>query len=316
MDETPCRIPPDRERNEALERELLTLSAHIDAATWRFLALVAEFDSARGWSGDGICSCAHWLNWKCGIGMSAAHDKVRVAHALPRLPKISEALRTGEVSYSKVRAMTRAAAPENEDYLLELARHGTASHMERIVRGYRRSTGDAEAALANARHRARTVSYYRDPNDGSIVIEARLPPELGERVITAIESAIEVLEADASASTACDDLPSAAADDPHAQRAVEMLAARPPLGGRYAAVDAEDGDGASRHSTHEGVEAAGEHSAEDGGGNADLDIDEHTNRCLWNDVRVDLGMAVSALIHREPHPGAAASRAPPPDPRH
>ncbi len=74
MDETPCRTAPGRERNDQLERELLTLSAHIDAATWRFLTLVAEFDGASGWSGDGICSCAHWLNWKCGISMSAAHD--------------------------------------------------------------------------------------------------------------------------------------------------------------------------------------------------------------------------------------------------
>ncbi len=189
-----------------------------------------------------------------------------MAHALPRLPKISEALRTGEVSYSKVRAMIRVATPENEDYLLELARHGTASHMERIVRGYRRATGDAEAALADARHRARTVSYYRDPNDGSIVIEARLPVELGERVISAIESAVEVLEAEANASTACDDLPTVAADDPHARRAAEMLASRPPLGGRYAAVDdysAEDGGAASECAAGAGGESGDEYSAED-----------------------------------------------------
>ena len=254
MDETACRTPPDREHADQLERELLTLSAHIDAATWRFLSLLTEFDSAGGWSGDGVCSCAHWLNWKCGISMSAAHDKVRVAHALPRLPKIGEALRTGEVSYSKVRAMTRVATPENEDYLLELARHGTASHMERIVRGYRRATGEAERALAEERHRARTVRYYRDP-EGCIVIEARLPVELGERVVSAIESAVEALEAEAGASAACDDVPTARDDDPHARWAAEALASKPPMGERY-----RDADG---DSTEDGGEAVDNYSAED-----------------------------------------------------
>ncbi len=61
----------------------------------------------EGWFQWGILSCAHWLNWKCGIGMGAARDKVRVARSLESLPNISEAFRSGQVSYSKVRAPLR-----------------------------------------------------------------------------------------------------------------------------------------------------------------------------------------------------------------
>jgi hypothetical protein len=43
-------------------------------------------------------SCAHWLNWKCGIAMGAAREKVRVATS------------------------------ETEDTLLMIAEHGTAAH--------------------------------------------------------------------------------------------------------------------------------------------------------------------------------------------
>ena len=83
-------------------------------------------------------SCAHWLNWKCGIDMGAAREKVRVARALGELPLIGAAFACGKVSYSKVRAMTRVASVDNEEYLLMIARHGTASHVEGLVRSYRR----------------------------------------------------------------------------------------------------------------------------------------------------------------------------------
>lgn len=55
------------------------------------------------------------------------------------LPGISEKFRQGEISYSKVRAMTRVATEKNEEYLLMIARHGTAAHVERLVQN-RKST--------------------------------------------------------------------------------------------------------------------------------------------------------------------------------
>ena len=71
--------------------------------------------------------------------MGAAREKVRVARALPGLPRISAAMRRGSVSYAKVRAITRVATPETEQRLLDVALSGTASHVERIVRAWRRT---------------------------------------------------------------------------------------------------------------------------------------------------------------------------------
>ena len=104
---------------ESLEHQITELAAHIHAAGYRLLCLIAEFDRRRGWARWGVCSCAHWLSWRCGIGMLAAREKLRVARSLDGLPAMADALRRGEVSYSKVRAMTRVATPDNEDYLLE-----------------------------------------------------------------------------------------------------------------------------------------------------------------------------------------------------
>jgi len=100
-------------RAEALEAEITELCAHINAASYRLLQLIAALDDEAPWGAWGLASCAHWLNWRCGIGSNAAREKVRVAHALKPLARISAAFAAGELSFSKVRALTRIADTNN-----------------------------------------------------------------------------------------------------------------------------------------------------------------------------------------------------------
>ncbi len=93
------------------------LAAHLNAATARLLDLIREFD-ARGGRGNGFSSCAAWLTWRVGLAPGAAREHVRVARALGTLPRLAQALARGELSYSKVRALTRVATPETEERLL------------------------------------------------------------------------------------------------------------------------------------------------------------------------------------------------------
>src|SRR3954469_2010388 len=97
-----------------LEREITELPAHINAATCRWLLLVAELDRREGWLDWGCKSCAHWLSLRCGLGLRAAREQVRVATALSELPEIRASFGRGELSYSQVRALTRVATPEIE----------------------------------------------------------------------------------------------------------------------------------------------------------------------------------------------------------
>ncbi len=105
--------------------------------------MIAEFDRRQGWGDDGVRSCAHWLNWRCGISLVAAREKIRVAHALGKLPKTREAFSTGVLSYSKARAITRIGTAHNEDTLLSFARYGTASQLDKTVRLYRQQYNHA-----------------------------------------------------------------------------------------------------------------------------------------------------------------------------
>ena len=131
-------IPNPLARADALEAKITQLCAHINAASYRLFQLVAALDDEAPWGARGLASCAHWLNWRCGIGLNAAREKVRVAHALKPLARISAAFASGELNFSKVRALTRIADTGNEVELLDLARHATAAQVEKLVRTYRR----------------------------------------------------------------------------------------------------------------------------------------------------------------------------------
>ncbi|MBM0103198.1 DUF222 domain-containing protein [Steroidobacter sp. S1-65] len=190
-----------RQALEALGDEIVKLAGHLNAANYRFLTLIAEWDRQKGWGGDGAtASCAHWLNWKCGIDMGAAREKVRTAHALANLPKIAAAMERGELSYAKVRALTRVACPNTEETLLMYALHGTAVHVERIVRDFRRCKEAEELGREAQQQADRKLTWFHD-QDGMLVIKARLPAEAGQMFIKAIEGAMEEISADVSAET-------------------------------------------------------------------------------------------------------------------
>src|SRR5438309_1955056 len=178
--------------NAELDRlgdEIAELSAHLEAATARLLDLIRQFDAGGGW-GNGFRSCAHWLSWRVGLDIGAAREKVRVARALGTLPRLARALARGELSYAKVRSLTRVATPETEERLLVVGRAGTAEHVELIVRGWRRVDRNAEAREAATRHRSRALHVYRD-DDGMFRLRGRLEPEVGELLMQALAVSAE-----------------------------------------------------------------------------------------------------------------------------
>jgi hypothetical protein len=175
-----------------LVREITTLAGHLNAANARFLALIAELDRRRGWAEAGVKSCAHWLNWQCGISLGAAREKVRVARALETLPRVAAAMADGRVSYFKARELTRVATPANEDYLLNIALCGTASHVEDVVRGYRRALDAEELSREAVQQRDQHLWLHTEP-DGSLSIRGRVPAEVGALFKRALEAALDTL---------------------------------------------------------------------------------------------------------------------------
>ncbi len=172
--------------DDPLGDEIAELSAHIDAAIYRLLTLILRYDEEGRWHQQGFRSCAHWLSWRTGLSLGPARERIRVARCLPSLPHISAALAKGQLSYSKVRAMTRMATAENEEQLLTFATHGTTAHVERLVRERRRmQAGDDSSAAERAARRGLSV-YPTD--DGDYEIRGRLAPEVGALLLKALEA--------------------------------------------------------------------------------------------------------------------------------
>jgi 5-methylcytosine-specific restriction endonuclease McrA len=176
---------------ERLGDEIAELSAHLNAAVARLLDLIREFDAQGGW-GNGFASCAAWLTWRVGLAPGAAREHVRVARALGTLPRLAQALAHGELSYSKVRELTRVATSETEERLLRVARCGTAEHVARLVRGWRRMDLKAELREASRHHASRSLHVY--PNeDGTFRIKGRVTAEVGALLKKALAAAQDTL---------------------------------------------------------------------------------------------------------------------------
>lgn len=188
--ETPSVSSPVPAPLPLLEAQICELAGHLTAGTCRWLGLIAEFDRREGWAGAGLRSCAQWLSWKCGLGMVAAREHLRVAHALGRLPLIRAAFAAGRLSYSKVRALTRIATAPTEADLVTMGEHSTAAQIERLARGYRQARS---ADATNVRHDSRSLTWRQD-EDGSLLIVGRLAPEQGATFLAALAAAREAIE--------------------------------------------------------------------------------------------------------------------------
>jgi hypothetical protein len=190
--------------DQALESELCSQASQLAAGECHLLLMMGELERREIWARQGARNCADWLSWRIGTALGAAREQLRVARALGRLDKVRAAFSSGELSYSKVRAITRVADEQSEEHLVYLARHATAAQLEQICRAYRRADPN-ERQRANAHHRARYLRHRLD-DDGMVLIEARLDPEEAALVLAAIEQARQALAeraapADVSAET-------------------------------------------------------------------------------------------------------------------
>jgi len=175
---------------DELDRAIVDLSARINAASYELLVLIRRFDERAGWAGWGFANCGEWLHWRCDLSLSAAREKVRVAHALKTLPGIALSFSRGELSYSKVRALTRVARPDNEDTLKAFALKTAASRVEERCRELRCGSADS-VAEANRTHAKRSLRMHRDLSKGTMTITVEVPLEDGELIDKGLDKARE-----------------------------------------------------------------------------------------------------------------------------
>ena len=178
------------------------------ALQYRLAAVLRELDTRAHLDGKPL-RLPRWLHQHFGLTFGAAREKVRTARALGKLPLIDAAFRDGALSYSKVRALTRAATPENEAELLKRAKRTDAEGVERLVRCVKQQAciGDVQEMI-----RSRSLSTRWD-DSGALIVQGRLTPEQGELFLKALARATERL-AGSESHRPTDQTDSRATDDP------------------------------------------------------------------------------------------------------
>jgi len=172
---------------DALGDQIGRLAGSLAVGAHRLVTAIGHFDAAGGYAKQGAMSCPQWLSWKIGMGKGEAREKVRVARRLRELPELDAAFGRGEVSYSKVRAVTRVATSENEELLIDIAKYTTGQQLERVCRKFR-SVVRAETPTVAEAEEARYVRHHWT-DDGMLSVSIQLPADEGARFLSAIDAA-------------------------------------------------------------------------------------------------------------------------------
>ncbi|HPH66218.1 MAG TPA: DUF222 domain-containing protein [Kofleriaceae bacterium] len=172
---------------EALGDQIAEMAAHIDAAMHRLLTAIREFDQANGWYAQGALSCAHWLTWRIGWDLRTSRERLRVARKLADLPAIDEELRTGAMSYSQARAISRVATGKNEKLWVEYAKRMPASGLDKLCRAFQSVQGYADGASTTTAAPLRSVTR-RTLDHGMVKLELVLTNDEAAIVWAAINA--------------------------------------------------------------------------------------------------------------------------------
>jgi len=105
----------------------------ISAHQSQLLAAVVELDRRKAWRVDGATSMVAWLVQRCGVTATTAREWVTAAGKLHQLPKISDALSQGKLSFDQVKPLVEVAKPETDAKLAEQATHWSAKQVRELA---------------------------------------------------------------------------------------------------------------------------------------------------------------------------------------
>ncbi len=161
--------------------------------TCRYLADLADtMDNMEGGAGGALLGYAdvyHAAECLFGLGVHGTRERIRVGRALRSLPRIEEAIVSGELSYSRARELTRVATPGDESAWLDLARTLPMRTLERRV---------VEATGKESPARTEGPAQLRWSTPETVEVTLRLPAEVWALLQRAMEGARRASEASLS----------------------------------------------------------------------------------------------------------------------
>ena len=175
--------------------ELKSLRVVIDSLEGKFAAEAVRAKAAGDHLVGGHLSAVSWLARSCSMSATSAADRLCVGEQLQSLPKVAEALRSGEIGYQSAALLCHLRDQLgdkkdlfDEDEMLGLAVEHTVKDLRFLCR-YARHVADPDGFHRDAEddftRRRLDISQF---GDGMYAIDAILDPVGGAAVKTALES--------------------------------------------------------------------------------------------------------------------------------
>ena len=120
-------------RTDRLVASVIQHHRAISAHHSQLLAAVVELDRRKAWRVDGATSMVAWLVQQCGVAAATAREWVTAATKLKELPKISDALSQGKLSFDQVKPLVEVAKPETDAKLAQQATHWSAKQVRELA---------------------------------------------------------------------------------------------------------------------------------------------------------------------------------------
>jgi len=142
-----------------------------------------EAQKIQLWREFGHTSLVDYMVNELGYGSwRTAEDRLRVANALPQLPKLTEAIQAGDLNMSQARELVRVATPETEAKWIAKALDLNVRQVEQAVTGH--SKGDLPEDPIDPRLVRKTMYLSVRPETEILYRETRkaLEAERGERL--------------------------------------------------------------------------------------------------------------------------------------
>jgi hypothetical protein len=175
--------------NEELAAHLDTLFQLRSAVDGRIVVLMGEAERREAFRDDGATSAENWAVERFNVALPTARALVRVAEKAWDLPQLTEALKDGEISFDKLRAVADVATPETDAELVEAARERSLRELAEVARSHQEAPAPSQAAKD---HHRRSLRF----NDTFRTMTVQLPPESFAETRSCIESAAQDVPTD------------------------------------------------------------------------------------------------------------------------
>jgi hypothetical protein len=179
-------LGPSRAFSCDVRREIVAAGRAWATAQNRLVHLAVDLDRSGTWAFDGSRICAHWIAAALDIEICTAREWLRIGRALEQLPIIDAAFAARQLSYSKVRLLTRIATPDTETELTAIAERTPAGRLAREIARWLAGREEPEDT-ERRHHEARSLTWHTEP-DGMVVATLRLPPHVAAIPRVAIDT--------------------------------------------------------------------------------------------------------------------------------